>query len=116
MHPLRQIGRDGLCALLVLALLCLNFAVPSAAAMASDPVAIALQDGGVCGENPGQESLGHADCVACRLSQGFLLPPPGAVVERNLAGVVAVRSGFAEIATDFAAWHIAAPRGPPPSV
>lgn len=76
----RAIAGETIRALLVLALIFLNF---GHGALGSDGVSgiVALDTGVLCGEStPGTPALGDEPCPACRIASGIALPPAPCVI------------------------------------
>lgn len=107
----RILGREALLALLVLALVFLNFGHVAPSAGAAYQPASALS---FCGDPLLPGDSGHAPCHVCRIGAGAGLPPPVAVVLPAALSVEPVL--FAAVLTRAVAAHfeiITQPRAPP---
>lgn len=116
---MRQMGMELARALLVLALLFLNFAhLPPASASAGPDILTAQVDQSWCGDVPlGGTDTSHAPCHACRIGAAADLPPAPCAALRLPAEPQAI--AFVLTQTDIAAPHLstaARPRAPPARV
>lgn len=111
----RDIGREMIKALAVLALIFLSFAhQPITISLATDgDSGWTLADLSYCGAPPGEDGGGHLPCHACRVGGAALPPPPCAALDAPLEFTRAV-FGIFDIA--FAPQPLvtsANPRAPP---
>ena len=96
LRHMRRIGGETARALIVLALIFLNFAHTSVAAPPASQVLMAQTLLSLCGDAaetahyPGDSGAAHAPCHACRIGNGADLPPPPCqpIGRLTLAGAV----------------------------
>jgi hypothetical protein len=111
-HIGRQMVRETLLALLVLAIVFLNFGHQNLAFAGDGHIVSAAS--AFCGDPIHPNDAGHAPCHACRIGAGADLPPAPCAVEP--ASFVATASVYATMAVDaeVAPFRLAAsPRAPP---
>jgi hypothetical protein len=107
----RDVGRQVLLALLVLALSFLNFGHTSAVFAAGGRVVVTAQS--VCGDQPSPSAGDHFTCHGCRQDLPALPPPPLAALPVVFAITTIVYAGNEVVAPAPVPVVAAQPRGPP---
>ena len=117
-----RLHRAALFALVTLALVATGFAhrMPSAQDAAQDEgmLAFVLATGAsladICGDDPGGDTLGKVDCLACQITGAADLPPAAlSLIDLNLAFHAAVIAPRETVALARAQGPAHRPQGPP---
>ena len=113
-----RLHRAALLALVTLALVATGFAHRMPSAQDEGMLAFVLATGAsladICGDDPGGDTLGKVDCLACQITGAADLPPAAlSLIDLNLAFHAAVIAPRETVALARAQGPAHRPQGPP---